>query len=188
MPANPPTRQPSVRVSPQPQAGLCTRPRITSITPAARATALSGSGSGPRTSSCGSASLKYRRPSASTTTPIGRVTQNAQRQVPTSTTTAPSDGPSAVAIPPIADHAATAVPRRVTGTSARMTWTVDGVMRAAPSACTTRAPMRNPGLGARAQATPATLNTARPLSRIRLRPKRSETTAARISVAPLTIV
>ena len=118
----------------------------------------------------------------------GTLIQNAHRHVPTSTSIEPSAGPSAVAMPPIPAHVAIADARRLTGMSASITATADGVMSVQPSACTTRAAISAEGFGDSAQAAAATVKTAKPVSSARLRPKRAHTTAERISVAPETIV
>ena len=66
-----------------------------------------------------------------------------------------------------------AVPRWRGGNVAEMIESVAGFMSAAPAPWTTRAPIRNPALGASAQASEEPLKTARPMTKTRRRPNRS---------------
>ena len=66
--------------------------------------------------------------------PNGTLIQNAQRHPPTSTSNAPSVGPTAVATEPAAAHAAIAVPRRLGGNSRSTNAAPAGVIKALDSA------------------------------------------------------
>ena len=64
-------------------------------------------------------------------------------------------------------------PRSRGANVALMIDSVAGFISAPPSPCTTRAPIRNPPLGAKPQARLAPVNTARPSMKISRRPKKS---------------
>ena len=168
--SRPAAKHATVRPSAQPHRGLCTRAKMTRVTPLISARAPIGSGSRSRTSSRCAVSRKTRAPATSTNKPNGMLTANAHRHVPISTRIAPSDGPSAVATPPTPPHVAIAVARRPAGTSARMTAIADGVIIAHPIACTTRAAINAGGFGASVQAAAANVKIASPLNSTRLRP------------------
>jgi len=70
------------------------------------------------------------------------------------------------------------VPRRCAGKAVVNIVRLSGKTMAPPSPCTVRAAISSEALGARAQAADATVNRARPMMKIRRRPKRSPSAAA----------
>ena len=84
-------------------------------------------------------SRSRRRAGTSAASPIGTLTKNTQRQPSWSTSTPPSDGPSAAATAPVALQIATAVARRSGGNSGSSRAREVGTRIAPPAACSTRA-------------------------------------------------
>ena len=72
----------------------------------------------------------------------------------------------------------TIVPRRSAGNAVVKIVRLSGSTIAPPSPCTVRAAINSVALGARAQAADATVNRARPMVKMRRRPKRSPSAAA----------
>ncbi len=103
------------------------------------------------------------------------------------TSTPPSGGPVAAAMPPVAAH--TPIPRwrSVGANSGSMRPSDVGSISAPPAACTTRAPIRKPTDGASAHAALASRKTVRPSRNARLRPKASAQRPAGTSSAAKTI-
>ena len=84
--------------------------------------------------------------------------------------TAPRDGPSDVAMPPMPAQVAMALARRPGATPESTTATADGVMSDHPMACTARPAISIGGPVARVHTRPAAANTESPVSSMRLRP------------------
>ncbi|SKZ20479.1 Uncharacterised protein [Mycobacteroides abscessus subsp. abscessus] len=93
--------------------------------------------------------------------PIGTLIRNAARQE-ISTRIPPTTGPSAAAIPDVAAQMRTAPARRSGGTDVTSSARLAGVSAAAPTACSTRAAMRTPSVGAHAARALAAVNTTTP--------------------------
>ena len=70
-----------------------------------------------------------------------------------------------------------AMPRRSAGTAALRSVRLSGAMMAAPSPCTARAAISAPVPGASAAAADAVVNSTRPATKTRRRPKRSPSAA-----------
>jgi hypothetical protein len=103
--------------------------------------------------------------------------QKIQCQEMPCTTAPPTSGPIATAIPLMPDHTPIAIPRRSAGKAAASNVSVSGVTIAAPAPCTARAATSRSVLGASAAAAEAAVKIARPITNIRLRPKRSPSAA-----------
>ena len=99
---------------------------------------------------------------SSTNTPNGRFTKKIQRQSKAVTSSPPRVGPAIVATPATAPHTPNAAPRRSGGNVFVMIVSVCGMSMAAPSPCTARKPISQPGLGASPHAAEAAVNTPTP--------------------------
>ena len=100
----PASNVPAVLGSLQPQLPPFTRPSTSVPTPAVISTAPSGSGAGigwPATRG------SRRQPTTSASSPTGTLTRNTQRQL-AATSSPPTTGPAAAAMPPTAVHVRTA--------------------------------------------------------------------------------
>ena len=111
--------------------------------------------SGNSTSATG-ISCTRRGTNANPMKPKGTLIQNAHSQPPTSTSSAPSVGPMAVATDPAAAHAAIAVPRLLGGNSRNTSAAPAGVINALDKAWPARATSSTATFGARPQTTDAT--------------------------------
>ena len=105
--------------------------------------------------------------------PIGTFTKNAQRQPPQSTSTPPSDGPSAAATAPVAVQIAVAVARWCAGNSASRRPSEVGTRIAPPTACSMRAATSISTDPATPHRTDAPRNVQIPIMNIRRRPTMS---------------
>ena len=104
----------------------------------------------------------------------GRLIANTNRQS-TVVSKPPSSGPTAPATaPPTAQIPSAFARRRASGNPSRISAIVAGNMMAAPAPWTNRAAMRAPVVGAAAQATDASRNTAIPHPSARFAPMRSD--------------
>jgi hypothetical protein len=101
---------------------------------------------------------------------IGKLIQKAARQLKLSINRPPRGGPSAVVIAEAAAQRPIARPRTVFGKEAAMMARLCGIMSAAPTPCTRRAPMSIVRLGAKAQAAEANVKIAMPIRKTRRRP------------------
>jgi hypothetical protein len=112
--------------------------------------------------------------SAMATIPIGRLTQNTDRQPIPLTSRPPSTGPAAM-VTPIADpHTPTALARsRRSVNTLTMIDSATGLSIEPPTACRPRKAISHPALGARPQRRELRENSDSPSWKIRLRPKRS---------------
>ncbi len=128
-----------------------------------------------------------RRPSTRATTAKGRLTRKTQRQLAW-TSSPPIGGPRAAAAPPTADHRPIAAPLRAGPNAASNRPREVGSMRAPPTACRTRAPIRNSRDGERAQSADAVVKMASPSRKARLRPARSAHRPAGTRTAAKTMV
>ena len=90
----------------------------------------------------------------------------------------PTNGPSAVATPPSPDQAPMTRPRSPGANDASRIARLPGVSSAPPTPCSPRAAISSPMLGAIAQISDATANHATPMTKIFLRPKRSDSAPA----------
>ena len=107
------------------------------------------------------------------TIPTGTFTKKIQLQSIFSVRIPPTSGPIASAIADVPAQIPIAIPRCRGGNVAVMMPSVAGFMIAAPTPCTTRAPIRKLALGASPQASEAPVKIARPTMKRRRRPKRS---------------
>ena len=96
-------------------------------------------------------------------------------------TAPPTSGPSATPRPLTPDQTPSATPRRSAGNASLSSVSVSGATMAAPAPWTARAAISAPVLGASAAAAEATVNTPRPRTNMRRRPKRSPKAAPVIS-------
>ena len=116
------------------------------------------------------------------TSPTGRLTKNTARQPIESTSAPPTIGPSARLIPNIAPQTPIACARsRGSSNTLRTIDIATGLSIAPPTACTTRAAMRKPRLGASAHSSEPSENTTRPVWNVNRRPIRSAVEPASIS-------
>ena len=100
----------------------------------------------------------------------GRLMKKTSRQDTAPISQPPRNGPMAVATPPRPDQAPMARGRSSGSKDACRIARLPGVSSAAPAPCTARAPIRNPALGARPQASDASANHTVPIRKIFLRP------------------
>ncbi len=106
-------------------------------------------------------------------TPSGTLIPNAHRHEKVVVSQPPSRGPTAV-IPPMVDpQTANAIARSRPRNVALMSESVVGRIIAPPTPWTRRDPIRNAPVGASAAAIEASMKTATPMRRMRLRPNRS---------------
>ena len=97
------------------------------------------------------------------TIPTGRLTRNTARQPTESTSAPPSTGPSAMLIPIIPPHTPIAWARsRGSSNTLRMIDIATGLSIEPPIACSTRAAISVPRLGATAHSSEPSENSARP--------------------------
>ena len=114
-----------------------------------------------------------RAVSAIAARPIGMFTRNTARQL-SSTSTPPRTGPSAMLMPTTAPQIPIACARsRGSSNVLRMIDIATGLSIAPAAPCSTRKAMSQPTPGARAQASDAAVNSARPNWNTRARPRRS---------------
>ena len=114
-----------------------------------------------------------RRPATIATAPIGTFTKKIELQPACSVRRPPTSGPIASAVAETPTQIPIAVPRCRGGNAAVMIDSVAGFMSAAPTPCTTRAPIRKSALGASAHASEEPAKTASPATKTRRRPRRS---------------
>jgi hypothetical protein len=128
---------------------------------------MSSERSGPR--------LSRRRAAASgiTASPMGTFSQKIHCQAIPCTTAPPTSGPMATPKPLTADQNPRASPRRSRGTASDSSVSVSGSTIAAPMPCTARAAISASTLGASAAAAEEAVNSERPTTNMRRRPKRS---------------
>ena len=119
--------------------------------------------------------------------PSGTLRKNAQRQVRLSIRAPPTAGPIAVATPPTAPSAPTAVERRSTGNSSSTSASEAGDSMASPAAWTMRAAMRKCTVGAVETRRLPTMNVPKPMRNIRARPNRSAAQPAGTKTAAVVI-
>ena len=105
--------------------------------------------------------------------PTGRFSRKTHRQLAASTSAAPSVGPRAPAAAPVAPQMATAWGTFSAGKARSTRAREAGMSRAEPAACPTRKTISSSGVGARAQASDATVKTVEPSRNRRLWPSRS---------------
>ena len=122
-------------------------------------------------------SVRRIRAIGSSTTPMGTLSQKIHCQERPSTTAPPTTGPMATARPEMPPQTPRASPRRAGGTAAERIVSVSGVTTAPPTPCRARAAMSVSMLGASAASAEPSVNTARPMPNMRLRPKRSPSAA-----------
>ena len=104
------------------------------------------------------------------TTASGRLSQKIHGQEMPSTTAPPNVGPKATAVPAAAAKMPSARGRSRGANAPVNSASASGMTNAAPAPCAARAAIKTPALGASAQPTDATPNTATPNENIRLRP------------------
>jgi hypothetical protein len=110
---------------------------------------------------------------ASTTTPIGRLTKKIHRQSNALTSRPPRVGPATVARPATAPQTPKAAPRRSAGKTMVTMASVCGISMAAPSPWTARKAISQPAPGASPQAAEAIVNTVTPSANMVRGPSRS---------------
>ncbi len=147
---------------------------MTARAPKLAETAPTRSRAAPLAGASGRRSLDKAAPA----NPTGTFTQNTQCQLSPWVTPPPTSGPAATARPAMEPHIPITRPRRSGPNAVVRIVRLRGVTIAAPSPCMARAAMRSVVLGARAQAAEARLNSARPATYTRRRPKRSPMLAA----------
>ena len=121
--------------------------------------------------------VSRRAASGIRTSPIGTLIQKIQCQEMPCTTAPPTSGPIATAIPLMPDHTPIAIPRCSAGKASASSVSVSGVTIAAPAPWTARAATSRPVFGASAAAAEAAVKIDRPITNMRLRPKRSPSAA-----------
>ena len=114
-----------------------------------------------------------RTAAQATTAPIGRLIRKTARHEIAPTRKPPTSGPTALATPLSPDQIPIARARCAGRMQVSISARLPGVMSAAPTPWTSRAPIRKPIVGAAAQRPEATENTAMPARKILTRPKRS---------------
>jgi hypothetical protein len=112
----------------------------------------------------------WARVTSTTTAATGRFNRKIQRHDAASTRYPPRNGPTAVAIPPSADHAPMALPRSAGTKLAWMMARLPGVRRAPPTPWSTRAATSSSVLGAMPQRRDAAANHTTPTRKTLLRP------------------
>jgi hypothetical protein len=112
---------------------------------------------------------------AATTTraPIGTLMRKISRQSDASINRAPTEGPNAAPNAPIAPQTPIATPRFARGNWGSTMAREAGVNSAPPTACTTRAAINAPALGASPHSADPTRNPTTPVMNMRRRPRRS---------------
>ena len=120
-------------------------------------------------------------PAAASTIPIGTLSQKIQFQAMPSTTAPPTNGPSATPSPLTPAQMPSAMPRLSAGNASDSSVSVSGMTIAAPRPWTARAAISDSMLGASAASALAAVKIDRPMTNIRLRPKRSPSAAPVIS-------
>ena len=127
------------------------------------------------------------------TRPIGTLSQKIQCHEMPVTTAPPTSGPKATASPLIPPQIPSASPRRLAGTAADRTVSVNGITIAPPTPWRARATSSARIDGARAAAADAAVKIATPIASRRRRPKRSPSAApvnsstANVNVYALTV-
>ena len=111
------------------------------------------------------------------TMPTGTLSRKIQCQLSPWAMAPPTSGPIAIASPAIPPHAPSARARRSGGTAADRIVRLSGVTIAPPMPWTARARIRTSLFGARAAASEPAVNTMRPMTNTRRRPKRSPSAA-----------
>ena len=111
------------------------------------------------------------------TSPIGTLTQKIHGQARPSATAPPTTGPAIRASPVTPLKSPRAFPRSSRGNAALRSAIASGITRAAPAPWTARAAINHPALLASAHAADAAMNTPRPATNRRRRPKRSPSAA-----------
>ena len=106
-------------------------------------------------------------------TPIGTLTKKIQFQEMCSVMIPPSSGPIASAIAETPAQMPIAIPRSRAAKVAVMIESVAGIISAAPTPCTARAPISSGALDERPQASDESVKTTRPIVKISRRPSRS---------------
>ncbi len=133
----PTTTDPSTSGSANPRPGPSTSAAVTPASPSAPSTEPKMSGCPPICSSHDSGT--YRRVNHTHSSAIGTLTRNASRHDHSCTSTPPSSGPTAPAIPPSPDHAPIARARSARTNDDWMIASAPGVSSAPPMPCSTRA-------------------------------------------------
>jgi len=100
----------------------------------------------------------------------GMLIQKAHRQLKSVASQPPSSGPTAAMPPIIEPYTAKAMARSRPWKRALMVERVEGITNAAPMPCTSRAPIRNAGVGAEPTASEASMNSVSPARSMSLRP------------------
>ena len=101
------------------------------------------------------------------------LTKKIHRQESQEVSMPPASGPIATAAPIVAPQAPNAVPRSLPWNSCEMSARLVANIIAPPMPCAPRAMIRNSGSFAAPQAAEASVKSATPIRKIRLRPKRS---------------
>jgi hypothetical protein len=184
-PAIPATSTP---VPVQPQSSVCTTPNDTRPSPPASSSTLAGSGRRREAAPDARDSTRIRGPTSSTPTTTGTLRKKTERQPQASTIAAPTVGPTAPATAAKAPQIATATGIRSRGYAARTSASDDGISPAAPTACSTRAPISHPTDGDSPHSADPRQKTAAAVRNVRLRPTRSASRPAGISSAATAIV
>ncbi len=109
--------------------------------------------------------------------PIGTLSQKIQCHDTPSAMAPPTSGPMAIARPAMPPHAPSASARRSGGTAADRIVRLSGVTNAPPTPWMARATISTSLDGARAAAAEAAVKMARPMTKMRRRPKRSPSAA-----------
>ncbi len=155
----------------QPQSSPLTMPRVR--TPSMRAEIVAPSRSGTRRRPGARLSTRARLAATTAAMPNGRLTRNARRQLPSSTSAPPIGGPRPEARAADAPQRPMAWARLSVGNASTTRASDAGTRIAAPRACTTRNAMSTSTFGAMAQRTDAIVKSVTPLMKARLRPSRS---------------
>ncbi len=114
-----------------------------------------------------------KRAAMNTRTPSGRFTRKIQCHEAHWVSAPPASGPTAAAPEITAPHTPNAAARYLPRNTAFTVERVEGMMNAAPIACTARAPISTPAVDAAAASRLPATNTMRPARKSRLRPHRS---------------
>jgi hypothetical protein len=184
MPSTPTASETHTAGSPGPRIGHAVKPYVSPASP--RAPVRMPARSKPRAATGLRDSGTCRAVTASTSAAIGTLIRKMYRQLPTSTSQPPRNGPSAPPMPPSPDQAPIARARSARSNEASRMASAPGVSSAPPTPCRTRAAISVSMFGASPHSSDATANQLTPTRKIRLRPNRSPSDPpSRISAARL---
>ncbi len=164
------TSRPRIGALDQPRLLPSISARIRQISPLVSVTSPTGS---RRPCSGSFDSRNFLSDSTTAPTPIGMLTRKIQRQESHDVSTPPASGPIATAAPTVAPQIPKAVPRSLPWNSCEISASAVANMIAPPSPWTPRPTIRKSESFARPQAAEAIVKRTIPITKSRLRPKRS---------------